>query len=240
MKRAIRLNYEGKGELGLLQEGMRNRGGVQRRAYILRRAVGIGRRVDAGLDSSQPQDARSVASHTYTWRQNDGGRRVVKFCGAEGLRKEVRRIELVEGNGARNLGRLRLHLMRIPHTHCAELLGHLRNGRRRRRVSRSCRLHLGRVRAVHGLLVHGGLGLGLGISSTSYRLASQSGIGTGAKFKRLARIRPLLLSPGLTLSSRRGRSRGLLNGGAIATTRLTVPFLRRVTPLRSCHGEITV
>lgn len=104
---------------------------------------------------------------TYPRRQNDGRRRVVEFRNVEGLREEIRRVELVEGNRPRHLGhrlwRLRRHEVRIGHAHRAELLGHLCDGRavslRRNRSGRGS-LHLGRVGSIrNGLLVSRSLGL---------------------------------------------------------------------------------
>lgn len=181
---------------------------------------------------------------TYLRGQNNGRRGIVQLCDIKGLGDEVRRVELVELDIALGLRRrLRLwrgHVVRFAHTHSTELLGHLRNIVRGSSVACGGRLHLGWVGAVGGLLISRSLRLlGIGTEGASGGgLTSERSIGTRTKLKGLASVCSLLLGCGT--SGRRSLRGGLLLlcgiRGDIAG--LGVPFLGRVTPLWSCHGDL--
>lgn len=146
---------------------------------------------------------------THIWWQNNGRRRVVKFCNVEWLGDEIRRIELVEGNSRsrRSLPWLLRHLMGVGHAHCAKLLCHLRDSRGgRRRITRYCWLYLAWVRPIDRLLIHHRLRLrrGCSVGTTGQWLTTQSSIGTRAKLESFTSICSLLFSSSMLGMGSRG------------------------------------
>jgi len=251
VKSSVGLNHQGEGQFGLLKERVIRRNGVEGGPHIFRRAIGIGRWVNTGLlivsiAPVYPRWGEGFSIITYPRRQNDRGRGVVQLRDIKWLRDEVCRIELVELDLASGLDHRLLqrrgHVVRLSHAHSAELLGHLRNVGCRLSICRYWGLRQAWVGAIHRLLISHGLDLwllGVGTIGTSGRgLTTERSIGARAKIKGLASIGSLLLSSsggwkGRTL---RGDGRLLLRRIRRAVDRLAVPFLRRITPLWSCHG----
>lgn len=160
MQSAKRLDNKSKGQLRLLQKRVRCRNSIKGRSYVFRGAVRIMRWENACLStvSTSSETCTQPIRKTHIRWQNDGRRRIVKFCNIEWLRDEISWIELVEGYRA---SRSLCGLIDVGHTHGAKLLGYLRDSWSSwGSISRYCGLYLTWFSTVHGLLVAQRLRLG--------------------------------------------------------------------------------